>query len=69
MHLFIFLDGHNGPGHKQITKVVMSDCPKHRRRNEFQSVGPDFLKSKMARQRRQSRLRDAGGCLRGDVPP
>ena len=31
--------------------------------------GTDFWKSKMARQRRPSRLRDAGGCLRRDVPP
>ena len=37
----------------------------HRRRNDFQSGGgPDFWKSKMVRQRRPSRLRNAGGCLR-----
>ena len=33
----------------------------HWRRNYFQSGGGDFFKSQMARQRRQSRLRDGGG--------
>ena len=31
--------------------------------------GADFLKSTMARESQPSRLREAGGCLRGDVPP
>ena len=35
----------------------------------FKGGGADSLKSKMARQRRPSRLCDAGGCLRGNVPP
>ena len=34
----------------------------HRRRNNFESGGTKFWKSKMARKRRSSRLRDAGGC-------
>ena len=35
----------------------------------FEVGGAKFWKSKMARKCRPSRLRDAGGCLRGDVPP
>ena len=35
----------------------------------FKVRGPNFGSQKMARKRRTSRLRDAGGCLRGDVPP
>ena len=43
----------------QVTKPL--PICKHRRRNNFQSEGPDFLKSKMAPQRPPSHLRDAGG--------
>ena len=44
-------------------------CKWHRRQNDFQSGGPDFWKSKMARQCRPLRLCDAGGCLRVMCPP
>ena len=41
----------------------------HRRRNDFQSGGAKFWKSKMARKRRPSHLRDAGGVWGGMCPP
>ena len=43
----------------------------HRRRNDFQSGGGEgkIFEVKMVRKGRPSRLRNAGGCLRGgDVP-
>ena len=42
---------------------------RHRRRNDFQSEGAKFWKSKMARKRRPSRLRDAGGVSEGGCAP
>ena len=60
-------------GSGAIHKVGGPNCSSqkwHRRRNDFQSEGAGFFwKSRMAHQRWPSRLRDAGRCLRGDVPP